>query len=386
MATEATFDVDALLQPLSEDKPQGDDIREDYSSSSIYYQIKDARATARTAERQNMMSDDPEAIYQVVSEWQTVLQLAPKILTENGKDLEITAWYIEALVREHGFAGLRDGFQLATSLIEKYWDDLYPLPDDDGLESRIAPLTGLNGEDGDGTLIGPIKQIALTQAYNTMSYAAWHYEQAYEIETITDPDKKEARIASGAVTMKLIEQAVLETPTQFFTNLKDDIENCADAYTKLVDLLDEKCGNESPPSSNIRKAIKRVQEIFGFLTKNIAFGDAADESDTEHAESVAGAAGVAGAEATAVGQSRSTGGKVSIENISIDNRDEAFRAMLKVSEFFRRTEPHSPVSYNLEQAVKWGRMSLPELLTELIPDDRAREDFFKLTGIPDPAD
>ena len=378
MATEATFDIDALLQPLSEEKPQGEDIREDYSPTSIYYQIKDARAAARTAERQNLMSDDPDAIYHVIPEWQTVLSLAPQILSEFGKDLEITAWYIEALVREHGFAGLRDGFKLATLLVEQYWDDLYPLADEDGLESRVAPLAGLNGEDGDGTLISPIKQIALTQAYNGMPYAAWHYEQAYEIETITDPDKKEARIASGSVTMKQIEQAVLETPTPFFVNLKEDIDTCAEVYTKLVELIDEKCGNETPPSSNIRKTIKRVNEIFGFLTKNVVLAESSVEEEAETGDGVVSTDSPTATAGTAKG--------ASIENVAIVNRDEAFRALLKVSEFFRRTEPHSPISYNLEQAVKWGRMSLPELLSELIPDERAREDFFKLAGIPEQSD
>ena len=377
MATQATFDIEALLQPISEDRPQGEDIREDFSPASIYYQIKDARAAARTSERQNQMSDDPDAIYLTIPEWQTVLRLAPQILSENSKDFEITAWYIEALVREYGFAGLRDGFRLAASLIENFWDDIYPMPDDDGLEDRVAPMTGLNGEDGDGTLIGPIKQIALTQGYNEMPYAAWHYEQAYEIETITDPEKKEARIASGAVTMKLIDQSVLETPTSFFVSLKEEIDECAEAYTKLVDLLDEKCGNETPPSSNIRKAIKRVNEIFGFLTKNVVLGEQLEDEVAEVGvnDSTEGVAQVKPAAKTA-----------SIENVVINNRDEAFRSLLKVSEFFRRTEPHSPISYNLDQAVKWGRMSLPELLSELIPDERAREDFFKLAGIPEQSD
>ena len=380
MATDATFDIEALLQPISEDKPQGEDIREDYSPTSIYYQIKDARAAARTAERQNMMSDDPEAIYHDVPEWRTVMKLAPEILSQKSKDLEITAWYIESLVREYGFAGLRDGFNLASMLIEKYWDELYPLPDEDGLESRVAPITGLNGEDGDGTLIGPIKQVPLVQAYSALPYATWHYDQAYEIETITDPEKKEARIASGGVTLKEIEQAVLETPPSFFANLKEDLDACADAYQKMVALLDEKCGNESPPSSNIRKALQRVQEVLGFLTKDLVFGEPEEAGEAVADENQASNTGQA---TSATG----SGGKgVSIENASISNRDEAFRTLLKVSEFFRRTEPHSPISYNLEQAVKWGRMSLPELLSELIPDERARDEFFKLAGIPEKTD
>jgi type VI secretion system protein ImpA len=53
---------------------------------------------------------------------------------------------------------------------------------------------------------------------------------------------------------------------------------------------------------------------------------------------------------------------------------------MKVAEFFRKTEPHSPVSYALDQVVRWGRMPLPELWTELIADD-ARKAVFKQIGI-----
>src|SRR5690606_9308864 len=65
----------------------------------------------------------------------------------------------------------------------------------------------------------------------------------------------------------------------------------------------------------------------------------------------------------------------------VQTREDAFRALLQVADFFRRTEPHSPVSYALEQAVRWGRMSLPELWRELIEDHSARSDLFRRTGI-----
>jgi type VI secretion system protein ImpA len=54
---------------------------------------------------------------------------------------------------------------------------------------------------------------------------------------------------------------------------------------------------------------------------------------------------------------------------------------MRVAEFFRRTEPHSPVSYALEQAVRWGRMPLPELIRELVTDESVRRDFFRRTGM-----
>jgi type VI secretion system protein ImpA len=53
-----------------------------------------------------------------------------------------------------------------------------------------------------------------------------------------------------------------------------------------------------------------------------------------------------------------------------------------VADYFRQSEPHSPVSYALEQAVRWGRMPLPDLLAELIPDESARTNMLRMTGIP----
>ena len=66
---------------------------------------------------------------------------------------------------------------------------------------------------------------------------------------------------------------------------------------------------------------------------------------------------------------------------AVRTREEAFHALLQVADYFKRTEPHSPVAYALEQAVRWGRMPLPELLTELVPEPSAREQIFKIVGI-----
>ncbi len=55
--------------------------------------------------------------------------------------------------------------------------------------------------------------------------------------------------------------------------------------------------------------------------------------------------------------------------------------MLAVADFFKQTEPHSPVSYALRQAVRWGRMPLPEFLTEVIPDENVRAELFRRVGL-----
>ena len=365
MTTPELIDIDSLLVPFEGENPAGIDIREDSSPQSIYYQIKDARAAARTSERRLLTEDDPEMANVVVPEWQIVLSLAPQILTEYGKDLEVSAWYSEALLREHGFAGLRDGFRLLRGLVEGFWENLYPMPDEDGMETRVSPLTGLNGEEGEGTLIVPINKVLITEGYTYQPFATWHYQQAYDLERITDPDKREARIADGAVTMKMIEQSALETSPLFFKDIQEDLAECIEEYRQLSEALDEKCGTESPPTSNIRNALNRVQEVIKFIAP-------------EQVEAESGEAGEAVAQGAGPSTVKASGGG------AINNREDAYRNMLTVAKFFRETEPHSPVSYMLEKAVRLGRMPLPELLAELISDESARYEYFKLTGITPP--
>ena len=45
---------------------------------------------------------------------------------------------------------------------------------------------------------------------------------------------------------------------------------------------------------------------------------------------------------------------------AIRTREDAFRTLLKVAEFFRKTEPHSPISYTLEELVRRGRLPLAD--------------------------
>ena len=70
----------------------------------------------------------------------------------------------------------------------------------------------------------------------------------------------------------------------------------------------------------------------------------------------------------------------------IRSREEALAGLLRVADFFRRTEPHSFLSYTLEQVIRWGRTPLPELLVELIGNEDTRRELFKQVGIKPPAE
>jgi type VI secretion system protein ImpA len=341
-------------------------MRDDFSPTSPYHAIKDARSAARAAERNVVWGDETPDLR---AHWRLVVELGPRILAEKSKDLEITAWLIEGLVRLNGYAGLRDGFRLARELVERFWDVLYPLPDEEGLSTRVAPLAGLNGEEAEGTLIRPILRVPITDDAGERPLTVSDYQQACDVDRLSDPDKRTQRIAQGAASMEMFRRAVSETPLAFFRTLIEDLNGCSAEFGRLCLSLESKCGKDqrgydlAPPVSNVRNALEACRDAIRHLTK-----DRFPEADEASPEQV---------DAALATIDNSPGRSVQ----RVHSRDDAFRALLQVADFFKRTEPHSPISYALEQAVRWGRMPLPELLTELIPEEAARSHLFRLVGI-----
>jgi type VI secretion system protein ImpA len=361
MASSAVLDFDKLVTPIPGEKATGADLRVDPSSTSAYYAIKDARNAARAAERQ-LVLDDEEPTAQ--ADWRPVLQLGVKALADQTKDLEITVYLIEALVRLHGYAGLRDGFRLARELVEQFWEGLYPLPDEDGLETRVAPLTGLNGDDAEGTLLTPIARVPITEATSIGRLDCTHYQQAVALGKLADPKVQEQKIAEGALSLDAFKKAVGESSAPFYGNLVEDLNQCQDEFARLGAALDARCDSRAPPSSQIRTVLESCLD----LIKDVARAKLA-------------VALPSAAAATPTNGEAATNGPTGEAMDVIRNREDAFRHLLKIADYFQRSEPHSVVHYALEQVVRWGRTPLPELLAELIPDDSPRNALFKQVGI-----
>lgn len=376
MASEPTFDLERLASPISDDAPTGGYLKEtDYAD---FQQVKDRRSEAVAAERKvrelAMYTEDdlmeiPEEDRQVATpDWRSVRDLCQTILRERSKDLWIAAWLIEANTRLAGFAGLRDGFRLAHELVERYWGALYPPHDEDeGYVDTVSQLASLNGDDGPGTLIVPIQEIPLIPGHPEFTFAA--FRQATDG---TGGDLSEAEFYSLA---RQIDPATLR-------DAEEDLAAALDAFETMSRSLEDRCGSYdglpvAPPSTQIRNTLEEIRRTFRLITRDVLSGGAGD-SDDEPADAVTPGAGTS--IAAAAGKSGD------LAQAQVHNREDAFRMLLKASEFFRKTEPHSPVSYMLQQAVRFGRMDLPDLLKELIHDEDVLKQFAERTGVEIPVD
>jgi len=346
--------------------PTGVDLRLDSSPQSVYYQLKDLRSAARAAERRA----DSEGESQGLSpEWQSILTLASRALTNSSKDLEVAAWLIEALLRAHGFAGLRDGLHLANGMIERYWDTFHSLQDEDGLETRLAPLAGLNG-----TLSQPLRKVPLTVVVDTGAYAAYQYDQAFALGQVEDSEARARREAAGEVTLERFTAAVNASGGTFYIGLLQDIGNCQSELEKLTHALDERAGRAAPVTSDINNVITTILDSVRQFSADLVARATAEASAVSAADT--GSA----ADISAGGNSSGN----SMLNGSVNGREEALRVLLQVAQYFRINEPHSPISNSLEEMVRRARLPFAQLLAELVQDQSAWRNALTSAGIKPP--
>ena len=362
------FNLEALLAPIPGDSPVGTDMREDFSAQSPYNRLRDARSEARDAEKLldagNADAGDPTPL------WRTVRELAQKTLRETAKDLEVAAWLTEAMVRGYGLLGLAAGARTISGLVEKYWDTVYPLASEEyGLEDRIAPVQGLNGQDGGGSLMQPLNKIPLFDRPDGSPIAYYQYQSSEQMTTL-DKARLEARIKAGGIVFNDLEKEA-RIQSRHLAIVRSDARAALRAWEGMAKILDEKAGQDSPSTSHVRDLLRALMTMANrYAPPEAAEPEAPAESENDNAEQENADMGTTDAAPVA----RATPGQIL-------NREGALKQLEELSTWFRRTEPHSPLAYTLEEAVRRGRLTWPELLEELLTDKTVRDGLLVKLGI-----
>ncbi|MEO7852137.1 MAG: type VI secretion system protein TssA [Rubrivivax sp.] len=347
-----------LLAPLEAgEQGVGVDLRLDYTATSPYQRLRDARGAARAEERARDAEDGSEG--PPADGWRDVLAVGQQALATQSKDLEIAAWMTEALVRMHGLPGLTVGARLIAGLCDAYWDAGFPRPDEDGLEVRASPIDGLSGSTADGTIMQPLRRLPMFRRADGTGMSVYLWEQAEHAAGLPE-DKREARYAAGTPELPTLE-AEARLDKAYLTGTWRDATAALQAWRELGSTVDTRFGSDAP---SLRKVTNLLEQLLGVATRlgGEPTADLAEEA------AITGGAGAAVA---------SGGGGLG----EVRTRDDALRELDRIADYFRRTEPHSPLAYTLEEAVRRGRMSLAELLMEVLPDAETRKGMLARLGM-----
>jgi type VI secretion system protein ImpA len=332
---------DDLLNPIEGPNPSGASLR----YNPVYDKIKEARREEDQpppgmTERDRKTADNS-----------LVIKLTTDTLTTKTKDLQLAAWLTEALLKQKGFGGLRDGLAVCHGLVEKFWDTVYPEIEDGDVQARGAPLGFI------GTKLEiPLKLIPVVEK---AKYGFLDHQQSrevgYEDQAKSDDAKKKRTLAikEGKVAPEVFDTAFEDTPKKFYAQAEKDLDACLQLVRQLQESCDPKFVEEGPSFGPLRTALEATRHlIHGFLQKK-------REKEPDPVEQIAvqpGAEGGAAGDAAATGQVR-VGVLITVETSSEPpDRVEAIAKIAEAAAFLRRREPKSPASYLMLRGLRWGEL------------------------------
>ncbi len=354
---QAGIDLQSLIQPIPGDNPAGSDLRYE----PIYDQIQEAREEE---------ADLPQGVWErkrIRADWKTVRTLCVQALTRQSKDVQISAWLLEALMHLHGFVGLNAGLCVLNELCEHFWARLYPeIGDGEDYESRAAPLVWINEK-----LFLLLKMIEITspESDNTFPYNYADWESAAHLEKLAF--KNESVLAKaeekGQVTKAKFYGSVLFTPRSFYEEQSRLLNEARQRLEALEAHWDERCGKQAPSLKQFSKTLADIQVLLGDILAKKRDENGVSEGQSPEDEAAGGE-----------GDEPGTGRKMIL---NIRSRSEAYRVLSEAADYLMLYEPHSPTPYLVKRAVSWGSMSLNELLGELVNEERDLHQIYKLLGM-----
>jgi type VI secretion system protein ImpA len=367
---EGVLDIEALLAPLADGDGAGEDLRPDYSPTSLYQRVRTQRNDARAGERA-IDGGDPEANpAAIAAAWREVKKLGIEAVGTKSKDFEIASWMAEALVRVDGLPGLADAAEVIAGLCDRFWDQGFPgLETEDGLEDRAAPIGGLSGEGSDGTLMVSIRRYPLFQRADGSDGDLFTWQRAEETAAIGDAERRQARIDAGVPAFDVLQNEA-RASLPLLRRAGQEARAALAAWTAMDTALSARFGGSAPSTRRVAEALQAILD----LETRIGGAPAADAPMEEAGGGMAAPdGGGGGGMATAGGGG---GGPKPLRT-----REDAIRQIEEIAEFFRKTEPHSPLAFTLDDAARRARLPLTELLTEVLPDSSARRALLTALGI-----
>lgn len=343
------FVVNQLLNPINSAQPCGEDL----SFSSDLDAIAEARRfDDSTLDQGEWETDLKEA------DWGFVVERCATLIESKSKDLRLAVWLTEANAKVNHFAGLGDGYLLLAGLCDQFWDGLYPLPDEDGQEQRIGNLSWLLSR-----AIRLVREIPITEGKGT-AFSSNDFDTARAHSM--SPEK--AATENGTPKLAELDAARRKSSRAFYEKLLAGSQHCQRALDQLEKAVDERLGIDGPGFSaakesldSVIRTLSRFAQDAGIHKQTLLTND--PTQNTKDNNNLSTSAQMTG---------------------TIQTRTQALEQLRLVADFFRRTEPHSPVAYLADKAAAWGDMSLHSWLNTVIKDPTSLAHVEELLGVKVP--
>ena len=324
--------VEALLTPIGEASPCGDDLEYDADFTAL--------TTSALGKPEQQFGDT--VIPAVEPEWREVAEQSDAILRRS-KDVRAAVLLLRASTRLQGLTGFVAGLQLLTGLLDKFWDGIHPkldADDDNDPTMRLNALAPL----GDESMV---------------------LRDLYDAQVGVAPGVGAIRVRDIAVannTLNAVGGEATHSPTQIQGGLealhaeRPELIQTAIGVPALVEklqvLLVERTGRSDVIDLAPLRSIGRMLQ----KACSAAIGDAPGETDAS-----------AGAEGDA-SQAGGSASRPAAARGEIQSRQDALQTLDRVIRFLEQTEPGNPAPLLIDRAKKLIGVSFLEIMANLAPN------------------
>jgi type VI secretion system protein VasJ len=243
-----------------------------------------------------------------IVDWSVVVSAGTVILTQKSKDLTVASWLTMGLFYKQGYSGLSAGLEICVSFLDKFWEVMYP--PFKRIRGRAAPF-------------------------------AWLATRITPLITGKVPDNNEA----------------------------EAVQSCAMLIERLVPLIDEKFGDNSPTRNeppnflDLRKILQA--HALKFKIEESVAKPKVEEKPTEERPTATSSTATTTPTTTAAPTAEFT------------SVASAQQFILKACTYLRETKPDDPIPYKLNRIIRWypiiklppatnGKTELPGILPQLV--------------------
>jgi len=321
------LDIEALLQPVSQEEPAGPDLSYDPDFRRISRELDDIAAKERPGE-------DPS----VGPAMQTAVDLLGR-----SRDLWIASHGACFALYAGDLKAMSDLVRAMSAIVGNFWDTCYP-----GLEEGSDPAGGRREA---------CRQIA------TFGRTIKHLERMY-----LPPLKSKGRLSFKDVTAaaderatgaQMIDQmgdavrrAVDETPLEDWQSFSTDLDSLLQAVNGLVAAFAEKAySGQEPDLSPLTAMLDRIKRLSDAVVTRKSPVPENAEAETNPA-----------------------GGGAAVKG-PVSNRAQAIQQLEAIKAYFQQAEHSSPLPFLIDRIIRIANMNFMEIMQNVAPsgfDDAAR--------------
>jgi type VI secretion system protein ImpA len=345
------MDIEALLKPVAEEAPTGEDLEYDPEFGEL---TRSAQVKAEQVIGDHVKeAEEPE--------WKVVRKQAEALFART-KDLRVAVHLTNAALRIDGWNGLNEGLQLIRQLSERYWETVHPRLDED---------------DGDPTIrVNAVRELA-NRAELVLRLLDTPFIRTRVSGNVCLRDlrviagKMSAKAGSPSPGADLVAAAVREAGLEEVGRVAECVRQASEAAAGIEEYYRGQVGAVDAP--DLKALQEAINEVNKFLAEHLP------DAPAEVAEGVAQFDGApAGGEspAAAAAVARPVTGDVT-------SRDDVVRMLDKICSYYAQVEPSSPVPLLLRRARSLVNKGFMEILADLTPGGLSQAEHFKGTVEPD---